>query len=60
MEMQVSRAEIQIHLEGLSVHVCNSKNISYKLTDTRITVGREKILLIGNCDSVVATNAKTL
>lgn len=42
MEMQISRGKIQIHWEGLGVHVWNSNNISYKLTDTSITVVREK------------------
>lgn len=49
MEMQISTGEIQIHWEGLSVLVCNTKNISYKLSDTRITVVRKKVLSIGNC-----------
>lgn len=48
MEMLISAGEIQIHWEGLSVHVCSSKNISYKLTDTKISVVREKVLSIGN------------
>lgn len=60
MEMQISRDEIQTHWEGPCVNVCNSKNVSYKLAHSRITVVREKILSIGNCGILIATNVKSL